>query len=490
MKLFPHSHKNTKVGKKLPFEGYNMATKTTILENILRKQPSTRKSYRVALIVPDNGIPYIEYQQLTSLIPRVKPKKIIDFTDILFTDKNHEKADKFAFSVYTTDKTIVFLAPDEHTMMEWLSQIRDQHFGLFPDFKQYTSIFEARILERGLGKSMEIQGQYRLALCKDSLDLIPILATTTIQPAIDCSLITKEIQSEQKKSSKTSGDTKSNGKTTGDVITTTTNSSGGVPDVDKSSKTTSTKTNTIPMTTNDTNTSVNNINTKSSTGTDDSVKVTDVSDHLDSAETHPIHPRPRRNQQRFHKLHPLLSSKTIELILRSIRRCGHTDNQFYIEPGRHSQTGQGDIWLLMNKKSTVRIFHELLLNAMKASANIDDNFPQSHKSSRSRSGSSNENGLKLQQAGSTSQICLSTNINSDTQAQTVVGSPRSLINQFLTNCNITNSDSNGNLVTTTPTPASVTPGTSLTMNNSIISSTPTSTTLSTTEENDGYIQMA
>ena len=35
MKLFSHSHQDIKVGKKLPFEGYNMATKTTILETIL-----------------------------------------------------------------------------------------------------------------------------------------------------------------------------------------------------------------------------------------------------------------------------------------------------------------------------------------------------------------------------------------------------------------------------------------------------------------------
>lgn len=41
------------------------------------------------------------------------------------------------------------------------------------------------------------------------------------------------------------------------------------------------------------------------------------------------------------------------------------------------------------------MFHELLLNAMKASANIDDNFPQS-KASRSRSGSSADSNLKLQ----------------------------------------------------------------------------------------------
>lgn len=289
-----------------------------IFESILHKLPSTRKNYRVTLIVPDNGIPFIDYYQLNSFPSKEKPKKTIHFGDLLFADRKYEKNEIFAFSIYTIDKTITFLAQDESTMLEWLCKIRETHSNLYPEFKRYEAVFEAHLMDRGLGKTMNIQGAYRLALSKDSLDLIPIMNNTMIQGS-------------------------------------------------------------------------------------------DSQQHDNNQNHHQTKPQEiqsqQKSQQRFHKRHPLLRSKTIELVLRSIRRCGHTDCNFYIESGRHSQIGEGDLWMTFIKKSTVRLLHELLVNAMKSSASIEDVYPH-NKGQRSRSGSSNENALRTHQSRSSSLVCL------------------------------------------------------------------------------------
>lgn len=281
-----------------------------VLDAVLRKLPSTRKEYRVCLFVPDNGIPYIEYHQLNS---KQKPKKTIPFVDLLFADRKYEKGEKFAFSLFKIDKTITFLAPDESTMMDWLCKIREAHSNLFPEFKRYDIVFEANLMHKGLAKTMNIHGPYRLALSKDTIDFIPVLNKTTIDAACNNSQEPNQMRSDSQSQ--------------------------------------------------------------------------------------------QRSQQRFHKRHPLLRSKTIELTLRSIRRCGHSDCQFYIESGRHSQIGEGDLWMTLNKKSTVRVFHERLVNAMAPSNSAEDMYPP-NKGPRSRSGSSNDNALKNQQSRSSSLVCL------------------------------------------------------------------------------------
>lgn len=286
-------------------------TGRTILDCIVRKLPSTRKWYRVTLIVPDNGIPIIEYHRTGS--SSKKPNKSIQFVDLLFADKKHDINEKFAFSIYTIDKTTTFIAKDETTMNEWLSKIREYQMNLYPEFKRYDTIFEAVLLDKGLAKTMNIQGQYRLALCKESLDLIPIMSNQQ-------------------------------------------------------------QTTTITNSTNNT-TNQNHV-------------------HL------PHH-------QSFHKRHPLLRSRTIELVLRSIRRCGHTDCNFYIESGRHSQIGEGDLWMALNKKSTARQLHELLLATMKSTT--EDQFL--YKTPRSRSGSSSENLVRVPMLSNNNNSTSNNNIN-------------------------------------------------------------------------------
>lgn len=294
----------------------------TVLDSSMHKLRSSRKCYRVTLIVPDNGIPVIEYHQANDATLK-KPKKSIQFIDLLFADRKHDIDDKFAFSIYTISKTITFIAKDETTMNEWLSRIKEYHSNLYPEFKHYEAVFEAKMLDKGLAKTMNIRGRYRLALCKESLDLIPLLNETA------------------------------------------SNSS---------------------------------------------------SQHLDHHINHQQQMRHNVLQhlpshQRFDKRHPELEKKKIELVMRSIRRCGHTDNNFYIEPGRHSQIGEGGLWMTLSKKSTARQLHELLLATMKSPANSEDQYL--YKTPRSRSGSSSENAHRVQQSGSSSLNCLGNDIDED-----------------------------------------------------------------------------
>lgn len=261
-------------------------TGRTILDCLMHKLARNKRCYRVALIVPDNGIPIIEYQQASN---SKKPKKSIQFINLLFADRKHDIQEKFAFSLYTTDKTTTFLAQDETTMNEWLGKIKECHSNIYPEFKRYDAIFEANLLDKGLAKTMHIRGPHRLALCRDSLDFIPLLPTPYLP--------SKE------------------------------------------------------------------------------PPATEPTSHI-----------PLRNKQRFCKRHPLLSSNIIELVLKSIRRCGHTDCNFYIESGRHSQIGEGDLWMTLNKKSTAQQLHELLLATMKLASTTEEPFL--YKAPRSRSGSS------------------------------------------------------------------------------------------------------
>ena len=232
----------------------------TVLDCVMHKRPSTRKIYRVILLVSESGIPLIEYCQVRGK----KPRKTISFTDLWYADRKHDTNDKHAFSVYLVDRTITFLAPDETTMNDWLSKIRECHSNLYPELTQYDAIFEANLLDRGLGRTMNLQGPYRLALCKDSLDLVPLLTPAMIE----------QIQQQPQ-----------------------------------------------PFETN----------------------------------------QARPTKQRFSKRHPWVTQKTIQLARKFIRRCGHTDSNFYIEAGRLSTVGQGDLWLGLNKKSTAKHLHELLM---------------------------------------------------------------------------------------------------------------------------------
>lgn len=296
----------------------------TILDCIMHKLPSSRKYYRVSLIVPDNGIPIIEYHHANS--PK-KPKKSIQFVDVLFADRKHDLCDKFAFSVYTTEKTITFIAQDETTMNDWLTKVKECHAKLYPEFKRYDTIFEATLLDKGLAKTMSIQGPYRIALCKESLDLIPL---------------------------------------------------------------------------------------------------------------HHKPPQPPTPNQRFSRRHPLLNSETIELVLRSIRRCGHTDCNFYIESGRHSKIGEGDLWMALSKKAVARQLHELLLATMKQASVTEEQFL--YKAPRSRSGSSSQSNQVLAAANLATTPTTNPGHSTNITATTTPNTATNIAQMYVNNNNLVNND--------------------------------------------------
>lgn len=269
----------------------------TVLDSVFRKLPTIFpwKQFRVTLIVPDNGIPLIEYQQKC---PKKRKKKHIVFSELLFVDRKHDCNNKrFVFSIYTLSKTITFETKDEAIMNEWLGKISEYHSDLYPRFKKYDQIFEAELLDKGLGETMKIKGRHRVALCKESLDLIPVLNEFT------------EL-------------------------------SGG--------------------------TFVN--------------------------PNHFSHNFTVRQKHQNFDWPPSLNSKIIELLIKSIRRCGHTDCVFYVEPGRQSQIGEGDLWMEFPKRAIARQIHEFLLANMKLASSKEDQHI--HKTPRSRSGSSSENANK------------------------------------------------------------------------------------------------
>lgn len=239
------------------------------------------------MVIAEDNIPYIEYNSSKN-----NSKKRISFIDILFADKKHDTRKKYAFSIYTINDTITFMTQDETIMNEWLCKIREYHSELYPEFKRYDAIFKACLVGPGLAKDMNILGEYRVAIHKDSLDFIPLLTEKQQQSQVY---------------------------------------------------------------------------------------------HPDNYSNN------HHQMQRFHKRHPLLTSKTIEVAIKRIRRCGHTahSTRFFIESGRQSQIGEGELWMKLEKKYAAQHLHELLLATMKLSSTESE-------APRSRSNSSNDHIFKNQ----------------------------------------------------------------------------------------------
>ncbi|XP_057712213.1 insulin receptor substrate 2-A isoform X1 [Corythoichthys intestinalis] len=73
-----------------------------------------------------------------------------------------------------------------------------------------------------------------------------------------------------------------------------------------------------------------------------------------------------------------LSSKTLHLVklnsdtpcfnqhLMNIRRCGHSESFFFIEVGRFSSTGPGELWMQVDDSVVAQKMHETILDTMKA----------------------------------------------------------------------------------------------------------------------------
>ncbi|KAM8977463.1 insulin receptor substrate 2 [Pelodytes ibericus] len=76
---------------------------------------------------------------------------------------------------------------------------------------------------------------------------------------------------------------------------------------------------------------------------------------------------------------------SVTLQLTNIRRCGHSENLFFVEVGRSASTGAGEIWMQVDDTVVAQSIHETILEAMKAMRELVEFRPRS----KSQSSSSN-----------------------------------------------------------------------------------------------------
>ncbi|XP_036403505.1 insulin receptor substrate 1-B [Megalops cyprinoides] len=67
----------------------------------------------------------------------------------------------------------------------------------------------------------------------------------------------------------------------------------------------------------------------------------------------------------------------VVLQLMNVRRCGHSENFFFVEVGRSSVTGPGEFWMQVEDSVVAQNMHETLLESMKA---LSEEFRQRSKS--------------------------------------------------------------------------------------------------------------
>uniref|UniRef100_A0A4W4G4C8 Insulin receptor substrate 1 n=1 Tax=Electrophorus electricus TaxID=8005 RepID=A0A4W4G4C8_ELEEL len=72
----------------------------------------------------------------------------------------------------------------------------------------------------------------------------------------------------------------------------------------------------------------------------------------------------------------------VVLQLMNIRRCGHSENFFFIEVGRSAVTGEGEFWMQVDDSVVAQNMHETILEAMKA---MSEEFRPRSKSQSSSS---------------------------------------------------------------------------------------------------------
>ncbi|KAJ3589926.1 hypothetical protein NHX12_010766 [Muraenolepis orangiensis] len=77
----------------------------------------------------------------------------------------------------------------------------------------------------------------------------------------------------------------------------------------------------------------------------------------------------------FVKLNSEVASVVLQLM--NVRRCGHSENFFFIEVGRSAVTGPGEFWMQVEDSVVAQHMHETLLEAMKA---LSEEFRQRSKS--------------------------------------------------------------------------------------------------------------
>ncbi|XP_017578546.1 insulin receptor substrate 1-B [Pygocentrus nattereri] len=73
----------------------------------------------------------------------------------------------------------------------------------------------------------------------------------------------------------------------------------------------------------------------------------------------------------------------VVLQLMNVRRCGHSENFFFVEVGRSAVTGPGEFWMQVEDSVVAQNMHETLLEAMKA---LSEEFRQRSKSQSTAAG--------------------------------------------------------------------------------------------------------
>uniref|UniRef100_A0A8C5M6L8 Insulin receptor substrate 2 n=1 Tax=Leptobrachium leishanense TaxID=445787 RepID=A0A8C5M6L8_9ANUR len=84
-------------------------------------------------------------------------------------------------------------------------------------------------------------------------------------------------------------------------------------------------------------------------------------------------------------LRPNNETPSVTLQLMNIRRCGHSENFFFVEVGRSASTGAGELWMQVDDTVVAQSIHETILEAMKAMGELEEFRPRS----KSQSSSSN-----------------------------------------------------------------------------------------------------
>ncbi|XP_078077790.1 insulin receptor substrate 2-like [Mustelus asterias] len=72
---------------------------------------------------------------------------------------------------------------------------------------------------------------------------------------------------------------------------------------------------------------------------------------------------------------------SVNLQLMNIRRCGHSENFFFIEVGRSASTGPGELWMQVDDSVVAQHIHETILEAMKAMKEFCEFRPRSKSQS-------------------------------------------------------------------------------------------------------------
>ncbi|XP_069603243.1 insulin receptor substrate 4 [Ranitomeya imitator] len=87
------------------------------------------------------------------------------------------------------------------------------------------------------------------------------------------------------------------------------------------------------------------------------------------------------SRKAVHLVKPSSDVACVHLLLMNIRRCGHSENYFFIEVGRSSSTGAGELWMQVDDSVVAQNMHETFLETMKALKAYSEFRPRSKSQS-------------------------------------------------------------------------------------------------------------